>query len=82
MRSLSSIRSLSQGDWSSEIHGKKVRWQKWMAADFNVRKIYIAAERMDGYEYYWTNNFFGNKHTIAERIAQANNGWLQDIPLK
>ena len=35
-------------DWSSEIRRKKVSWQNWMAANFNVRKMYSNVERMDG----------------------------------
>ena len=55
-----------------------------MTANFNVRKIYSAVERMDGCEYSLeiiivllkehiteTNFFFGNKHIIAGRIAQT-----------
>ena len=54
-----------------------------MTANFNVRKIYSAVEGMNGCEYsleiiivplkerITETNFFGNKHTIAERIAQT-----------
>ena len=38
------------GVWCPEIHRKKVRWQNWTAANFNVRKMYSAFERMDGCE--------------------------------
>ena len=30
---------------------KKMHRSNWMAANFNVRKMYSAVERMDGYEY-------------------------------
>ena len=53
-----------------------------MTADFNVRKIHSDAERMDVCEHSLeiiivplkeriaeTNFFFGNKHTIAEKIV-------------
>ena len=46
-----SIRSLFLCDCCSEIHWKNVRWQKWMTANFNVRKINSTVERMDGCEY-------------------------------
>ena len=54
-----------------------------MATNFNVRKIYITAERIDGCWHFLEiiitpleeriteNNFFLNKHTIAERIAET-----------
>ena len=46
----SSIGSLFHGDWCSELCLKKVRWQNWMSANFNVRKMCSTVERMDGCE--------------------------------
>ena len=49
-----------------------------MTSSFYVRKIYSAVERIDGFEssleiiiVLLKLTFFGNKHTIAERIAQT-----------
>ena len=61
------IRSLFHGDWCSEIHWKKVRCGNWMAANFNVRKMYSRVKRMDGCEYYLKNIVF-----LKKRIASAN----------
>ena len=52
-------RSLFHGDWFSEISFQKVHWRNYMAANFNVRKIYSTVERMDGCEY--PNSIFERK---------------------
>ena len=57
-----------------------------MTADFDVRKTYSAVERMEPCEYS-LEIIIGplkehDKHTNPERIAQANNGWQQDLSSK
>ena len=54
-----------------------------MKANFNVRKMYSSVEKMDGCKYSLEaiivpleeciaeTKFFGNKHTVAETIAQG-----------
>ena len=57
-----------------------------MTADFDVRKTYSVVERMDPCEYSLEIIVIPlknhGKHANAERIAQANNGWLQDLSSK
>ena len=66
-----SIRKLFHGDSCSEIRWKKVRWQNWMAVNFNVRKMYSTFERMDGCEH----SIEIIRVTLKECIARTNFFW-------
>ena len=48
-----------------------MRQQKWMTADFNVRKIYSVVKRIDGCEYSLEIIIV----TLKERIAETNFFW-------
>ena len=46
-----STRSLYHNDLCSEIRWRKVQYENWIAANFNVRKMYSTAERINDCEH-------------------------------
>ena len=55
-----------------EIRWKKQRWQNWMAANFNIRKICSTVERMHGCKY-----FYRISYSTSERMHSWNQLFLQ-----
>ena len=55
-----------------EIRWKKERWQIWMAANFNIRKICSTIERMHGCKY-----FYRISYSTCERMHSWNQLFLQ-----
>ena len=62
------------GDWCSEIYWKKVRWQNWMAANFNARKMYSTIERMEWLRVFYRDNYstFERTHTWNQLFSEIN----------
>ena len=62
------------GDWCSEIYRKKVRWQNWMAANFNARKMYSTIERMEWLRVFYRDNYstFERTHTWNQLFSEIN----------
>ena len=74
-----SIKILFHGNWCSEVHWKKVRRQKWITVNFNVRKNDQYRWNNGWLQVFCRNNYTSLKEGITRTIHVVSTWNTRDV---